>query len=107
MAEDTFEQIAERIELIDKDEFLCQNCGEFLMPQFVEYKKPFSKKELLECEKIDDYADIQLPEDHQNIIIACSCGNAKLCHADIEHLHEYCEEVIVEGEVLMHDSVRL
>ena len=107
MAEDTFEQIAEHIEFIDKDEFLCQNCGDPLYPQFVEYKKPFSKKKLLECEKIDDYEQVMLPEDHPNIIVDCSCGAAKLCHDDIELLCGYSEELIVQGEPVWHDSVML
>lgn len=109
MAQDTFEEIGKHIEFVDKDEFLCQSCGEELFPNFVDYKMPFSKKELIDCEDGDqgDYSPVQ-EADYTNIIVSCSnCDEAKLSHDDIELLHGFCEELIVEGKAVMHDSVCL
>ncbi len=102
-----FAKILDHVELVDEDEFICQNCEGELYPQFVEYMNPFSKKGLLDCERGDgDFSPLGISND-THIMVSCSCGKAKLAHCDIELLCGYCEEIIVEGEPVMHDNPRL
>ena len=74
-----------------KKKFVCQSCGKEIKFEMISVNDPFTKEDLLNCIKKDDYADLYMTNFDKLELYTVCCDNPRLSPEDAKLLEEHFE----------------